>query len=144
MVYWILLICCIETYLMVFFWKTDVYSPEKSSPAHFGPLFVEISLFLAQNQYFSLYLPNGSLNFADILYRNLSYGLLWKNWGLQSGKNLVMPILDLFGPNLPLFGLKSTFSLCLLSDSLSLDDFLYRNYSYGLLLENWGLQSGKI
>ena len=27
--------------------------------------------------------------------------------------------------------------------SLNFDDFWYRNFSYGLLLENWGLQSGK-
>ena len=36
------------------------------------------------------------------------------------------------------------FGLYLLSDSLNFDDFLYRNYSYGHLLENWGLQSRKI
>ena len=86
---------------------------------------------------------NWWIDFADILYRNLSYGLLWKNWGLQSGKNLAMPILDPFWSKFVPFWPKINILACLISDSLSLDDFLYRNYSYGLLLENWGLQSGK-
>ena len=38
---------------------------EKSSPAHFGPFLVQICPFLAQNQDFGLYLPNGSSNLAD-------------------------------------------------------------------------------
>ena len=78
MVHWILLIFGIETYLIVFFSKIDVYSPEKSSPAHVGPFLVQICPFLAQNQHFSLYLPNDLLNFADFLYKNLFYGFLWK------------------------------------------------------------------
>ena len=40
------MIFCIETILMVFFWKIEVYSPEKFSPAHFGPFLVQILVFL--------------------------------------------------------------------------------------------------
>ena len=69
---------------------------EKSGSAHFGPILVQICPFLAQNQHFSLYLPNGSLNFVDFWYRNLSHGLLLENWGLQSGENLAPPILGPF------------------------------------------------
>ena len=39
------MIFCIETILMVFFWKIEVYSPEKFSPAHFGPFLVQIWTF---------------------------------------------------------------------------------------------------
>ena len=69
---------------------------EKSSPAHFGPFLVQICPFLAPNQHFGLYLPNGSLNFADFCYINLSYSLLLENWCLQSGKNPAPPILGPF------------------------------------------------
>ena len=66
---------------------------KKSSPNHFGPFLVQICPFLAQNQYFDLYLPNGLFNFADFCCRNLSYGFLLENWCLQSWKKLAPPIL---------------------------------------------------
>ena len=47
---------------------------EKSSPAHFGPFSVKICLFLGQNQHLSLYLPNGSLNFADFWFLAIASG----------------------------------------------------------------------
>ena len=68
----------------------------KSGSAHFGPFLVQICPLLAQNQHFGLYLLNGSLNFANFWYRNLSYGLLLENRGLGLGKNLVLPILNPF------------------------------------------------
>ena len=39
------MIFCIETMLMVFFWKVEVYSPKKISPAHFGPFLVQFGPF---------------------------------------------------------------------------------------------------
>ena len=52
---------------------------EKSGSGHFGPSLIQICPFLAQNQHFSLDLPNSLLNFAEFWYKNLSYGLLLGN-----------------------------------------------------------------
>ena len=45
-------------------------------------------------------------------------------------------ILGLVGPNLPLFGPNQHFGLYLLHGLLNFADFLYKNLSYGFLLEN--------
>ena len=49
----------------------------------------------------------------------------------------------LFGPNLPPFRPKTTFWLISSERFIEFCWFWYRNLSYGLLLENWCLQSGK-
>ena len=66
----------IENYLVVFFWKIDVYGSGKIQPRPFWAFFIQICPFLAQNPHFGLYLPKVWLNFAYFWYRNLSYGLL--------------------------------------------------------------------
>ena len=43
------MIFCIETILMVFFCKIEVYSPEKFIPTHFGPVLVQIWAFFGHN-----------------------------------------------------------------------------------------------
>ena len=106
------------------------------SPAHFGPFLVQICPFQAQNQHFGLYLLNGSLNFADFWYRNLSYDLLLKNCCLQSGKNLALSILGILVKICPFQAQNQHFGLYLSNGSLNFADFWYRNLSYGLLLEN--------
>ena len=55
----------------------------------------------AQNQHFSLYLPNSSLNFADILHRNLM--VFFEKIEVYSPEKFI-PFLAFFGPNLDLVG----------------------------------------
>ena len=116
--------------------------PGKSGSAHFGPFLVQICHFLAQNQHFGLYIPNGSLNFADLCYRKL--------WSFIGKFRFTFPEKSSpahFGPFLVqichFLAQNQHLSLYLPNGSLNFVAFWYGNYSYSLLLKNWGFKSGK-
>ena len=93
----ILLIFCIETYLMVFFEKIEVYSPGKNiAMPIFGSFLIQICPFLALNQHFSLCLISDSLNLDDFCIETILMFLFWKIEVYSPEKIYPCPFFGLF------------------------------------------------
>ena len=94
------------------------------------------------------YLPNNFLNFADFLYRILSHGLFWKNWGLQSRKSLTPPISIPFCFKFGPFWVQHIFKACLwlgtwseYSNCIHFLKALWNSFVMTLFLMGWRLPS---
>ena len=112
-------------------------------PPIFGPFWSKFAPFWPKINIFYLYLPNALMNFADFWYRILSYDFVLENIGLRLGKNPAPPILGPFWSKFAPFRPKINILAYHLNCSLNFSNFWYRNLSFGLLLENWCLQSRK-
>ena len=117
---------------------------EKSSPANFGLFWSKFAPFWPE------------INILAYIFQTVRWILLifgietylmvffWKIGVYSPGKIQRHPLWVLFGPNLPPFWPKiNIWALYLPNSSLNFADFGYRKFFCGLLLGNWGLQSGK-
>ena len=129
---------------MIFFWKIDVYSQEKIQSRPFWALFGPNLPRFGPKSTFWLISSKQYIEFCLFCVQKL---ILWSSFG-----KLMFTVQEKSSPAhfglflvqiCPFQGQNQHFGLYLLNCSLNFADFLYRNYSNGLLLENLGLQSRK-
>ena len=140
------LILHILTTFWIYIWNNLVEVPGKFCFRPFWALFGPNLPLFGPKSTFWFISSKRFIEFCWFWYSNLSYCLVLENWCLQSGEMLPRPFWTLFGPNFHPLWPKINILAYISSKRLikSHADFLYRNLSCVLLLENWCLPSGKI